>query len=50
MVPVLLIIYGVPLYNIGIFWMKLEVLVTRNDQGLILSIYTSEANNVKYKN
>jgi hypothetical protein len=43
---VLLIIYGVPLYSIGLFWLKIEVIVNRDDQGQGISIDYSEANNV----
>ena len=46
MAPVLAIVYGVPLYNIGSLWIHVEALATRDGQGRILSIYYSEINNV----
>jgi hypothetical protein len=51
---VLLIVYGVPLYNIGIFWIQMGEFVKRDDQGQITLIYSNEINNVTltydYKN
>jgi hypothetical protein len=49
MVPVLLIIYGVPLYTVGILFIKLDVFAARDGQGQILSIYITDAINVNYK-
>jgi hypothetical protein len=46
MAPVLFIVYAVPLYNVGIFWIKMQVLAAEDGQGRILSIYIREANNV----
>jgi hypothetical protein len=48
MVPVLLIIYGVPLYSIGVFKLKIQIAVQRDDHDRIFSIYYMEANNVKF--
>jgi hypothetical protein len=50
MVPMLLVVYAVPLYNIGIFWIKLELYVKRDDQGQIILIYTNEINNPHSEN
>jgi hypothetical protein len=49
MALVLLIVYGVPFYNIGFFFIKFEVLATRDGQGRIFSIFIDEANNVNKK-
>jgi hypothetical protein len=43
---VLLLIYGVPLYSIGLFWIKMEVIANRDDQGQAVSIDYQEANDV----
>jgi hypothetical protein len=48
MVPVLLIVYVIPLYNIGIFWIHLGEFVRRDDQGQITLIYYNEINNVTF--
>jgi hypothetical protein len=46
MPAVLLVVYGVPLYNVSAFWINVEILAERDAQGRILSIYYSEVNNV----
>jgi hypothetical protein len=45
----LLIIYGVPLYSIGLFWIKINVIVNMDGQGQAISINYGEANNVIFK-
>jgi hypothetical protein len=42
MPAVLLVVYGVPLYNVSTFWINVEILAERDAQGRILSIYYSE--------
>jgi hypothetical protein len=46
MAPALLIVYGLPLYNIGTFWANVEAVAVKDDQGKIISIDFVEANNV----
>jgi hypothetical protein len=46
MFSVLLIVYAVPLYNVGIFWIHLVEYVKRDDRGQITLIYSNEINNV----
>jgi hypothetical protein len=48
MTPVLLIVYGLPLFNIGTFWVYVAVLAERDGQGRVVSVYFSEANNVNF--
>jgi hypothetical protein len=45
MAPVLLVVYGVPMYNIGLFWINVEAISERNGQFQI--IYYVQADNVK---
>jgi hypothetical protein len=46
MVPVLLIVYLIPLYSIGIFGIEVQPVPERDAQDRILSIYYREMNNV----
>jgi hypothetical protein len=44
MAPVLLVVYGVPMYNIGLFWINVELISERN--GPVQNIHYTQLDNV----